>query len=126
MLDEINAFKSDSSPLKEKYLNYIQDKSIALEERWKAFCEAPADWKNTDGYIVHFAVEKALKENGGEISWYDDFYIEKNETVHLINVIERLEDEIESFEELGWNSDLIKQFKEEILEKNLASFDYDW
>lgn len=126
MLDEISAFKNDSNPLKEKYLNYIQDKSIDLEERWEVFCKAPTDWKEKDSYIVHFQVEKALKANGGEISWYDDFYIEKNETIHLMNVIERLEEETETFEELGWNSELIKQFKEEVLEKNLASFDYDW
>ncbi len=122
IVQEIRDYKNNS--LKNRYISYIQDKSIPMAERWEAFCEAPVDWKQQKSYVEHFHVENKLKNR--EISWYDDFYIEKNETVVMGNIIERLEEELEDFSSNGWTKEIIEEFKEEILSKNLGSFDWDW
>jgi hypothetical protein len=121
-LQEIRDYKNCA--IKNRFIEYIQDKTIPMENRWEVFLEAPSDWKNHESYIQHFDVEKKLISR--EISWYDDFYIEKNETVHMENVIERLEEDLEDFEKHGWTKDLISELKEEILQTNLGSFNYDW
>lgn len=122
ILQEILDYKNCS--IKHRFIEYIQDKTIPMLTRWEVFLEAPNDWKNHESYIKRFQIERKLK--GKEISWYDDFYIEKHETVHMENVIERLEEDLEDFEKKGWNKDLIAELKEEILQKNLGSFNYDW
>ncbi len=122
IIQEIRDYKNNS--LKQRFVEYIKDVSIPLESRWEAFLEAPMDWKYQQSYVIHFQVERKLK--GREISWYDDFYIEKKETVVMENIIERLEEDLDSFSENGWTLELIQEFKEEILQKNIGSFDWDW
>jgi hypothetical protein len=122
IIQEIRDYKNNS--LKQRFVEYIKDVSIPLESRWEAFLEAPMDWKEQQSYVVNFQIERKLKSR--EISWYDDFYIEKNETVVMENIIERIEEDLDSFSENGWNLELIQEFKEEILQKNIGSFDWDW
>ena len=127
ILEEIITYKNGSNPLKERYIAYIANQDISLEERWEVFCEAPIDWKNDNSYVVSFDVEKSLRKKGYELSWYDDFYIEKNETVIMQEIVERIKESLdEELKELGWSEELLNDFKNEILAKNLGSFDYDW
>ena len=121
MLEEIKAYKKNQNPLQVRYVAYIKDTSIPLADRWKVFFEAPTDFKNHKSYIEHFASEKLLPN--AEISWYDDFYVEKNETVDMFDMVVNME---EKEGEDGYSPEVIAAFKEEILKKNLGSFDYDW
>lgn len=120
MLEEIREYKNNS--LSKRYVEYIRDKSIPLNDRWEVFKEAPKDWKNQSNWVQQFEVERKL----GEISWYDDFYIEKNQTVDMVDIVERLEDDPTRFFNKGWTLELIVEFKEEILQENISSFNYDW
>lgn len=121
-LQEIRDYKNCA--IKQRFVEYIADKTISVENRWEIFLEAPSDWKNHKLYVEKFQIEKKLKIK--EIFWHDDFYIEKNETVYMGNIIERLEENLEDFESNGWSKELIEELKEEILQKNLDSFNYDW
>lgn len=117
-----------TSPYKEKCLNFIKNKDIDLNLRWKIFKEMPPDFLKQENYMVHFNVENKLP--GGEIGWYDDMYIERYQTVSMVGLIESLEDKLTEPDlyrpEQVWPIDLINEFKEEILQKELSSFVMDW
>ena len=121
ILEEIEAYKAAPTELQKRYLMYIVDKSVPLEDRWKVFGAAPSDWKKHDSYIQHFTVEKMLP--GGEISWYDDFYVEKYQTVYMFDF---LSDCREYSGGEDWTDEIVDAFKEEVLLRNLGSFKFDW
>ena len=55
-----------------------------------------------------------------EISWYDDFYIERYTTVTAENLVEMMHEVKEA------SDSSINEIKEQILQQNLGSFEYDW
>lgn len=127
ILDEIKDFKSKPNPLIGRYVEYIKDKTIPLEERWEVFVEAPNEWKNNETWAVDFESEKLLKT--GNICWHSDFYIERHEIIYVVDfVLDRLPEYLETDNYYG--KDEIKTiadaFKEEVIQKNLGSFVLDW
>ena len=118
MLEEIREYKNNS--IVKRYKDYINNKDIPLNDRWEVFKEAPADWKNRYYWLCQFKVENKLSR---EISWSDDFYIDKHQTVDMVNIIERLEDDPTRFFNKGWTKELIEEFKEDILQGNIGSFE---
>lgn len=121
--DELIAYKQDSNPLKDRFLAFIKDKSVPLNERWETYLEAPREFLEHHFWVVHFDSEKLLES--GEISWYDDFGADRGVTVSGADIIDRMEDSIE-FEDDVYTPEIVAAFKEEILQKGLGSFDYDW
>jgi len=115
--DEIIAYKNNTD-LKNRYVKFVTDESIPLAERWEVFKEAPGSFKNHQNYIVHFDSEKLMP--GGEVSWYDDFYLEKYETMDMFSFVEdRLVDE-------DVEAGIVDAWRQEILRMNLGSFKFDW
>lgn len=131
ILEEIIAYKKAPVELQQRYVAFIADTTVPLDERWEVFKEAPDEWKQHDSWIHHFDFEKQFFH--GKISWCDDFYVEKYETVDMVGFIEeRLEDhfagEYEEEDE-EWETIVlpcIAAAKEEVLAKNLGSFKFDW
>lgn len=130
ILEEIIAFKQAPNGLKDRYLAFIADTTIPLDERWAVFKEAPDDWKEQKSWIQHFDFEK---EFIGEISWYDDFYVDRHETVDMVDFCEeRLEDYFAGKyeeEDEEWQTVVIACIvaaKEEVLASNMGSFEFDW
>lgn len=111
----MQSYKCVISNIKRLYLPYIQDKSIPLEDRWEIFGKVPQELKEHKIWIVHFPSEKKF----GEICWYDDFYVERHETVNLIDLVR-------SINRNKWSQERIDAFKEDILQMNLGSFINDW
>lgn len=104
-----------------EYKKFITDKDIPLEKRWNTFKNAPYNWKYHDSYLVHFAIERIINR---KITWYDDFYIERHQTVDMCDVIEYIQESDRPIcVDLAAHID---EFKEEILSINLGSFIYDW
>jgi hypothetical protein len=140
ILDEIIAFKQAPNGLKDRSVAYINDMTVPLSVRWAVFKEMSDDWKVEESWIQHFDAEKLLP--CGEISWYDDFYVEKYETVDMVEFVEErlieklFEESDEDYpdEVYGATIDtlppeiqtIVDAWREEILSKNLASFTYDW
>lgn len=140
ILDEIIAFKQAPNSLKDRSIAYITDMTVPLSVRWAVFKEMPDDWKNEEEWIQHFDAEKLLSR--GEISWYDDFYVEKYETVDMVEFVEeRLMEKLFDDSDVDYPDDvygegidnlppelqtIIDTWREEILAKNLGSFKFDW
>lgn len=97
-----------------------QDKTKPLEERWALFEECSAAGllgKATygDGFI------DTLNRNG---TLYDDFYIERYQTVDYTDMYKRiLEDEDEEDE---YPQEAIDAWREAVLASGKGSFTYDW
>jgi hypothetical protein len=116
---------------KDNFKTVIKDKSIPLKERWELFVKAPTELREKDNWIQSFkALDEAL---GSQVSWYDDFNRERHETVYLLDIVSDLEYLIKDcelcskrFEVFVNKPELLDQYKEEILEKNIESFEYDW
>lgn len=97
----------------------IKDKSVPLDERWELFCRAPDSIKLHDRWIHEFKWE----EKHQAISWYDDFYMDRHQTVDMQAIIEIMEENESGTE---YSEEMILDMKEEILDKNLGSFCNDW
>lgn len=135
-----------NSKLKEQYLQLIINKDLDLATRWDIYLNAPDKFKNKEPYICHFVV---LDKKINGFSWYDDLYLDKNETITGESIIEGLEDLMADYEpnpesleenaedalyeenepvgqQFANNPELLDELKEEILAKNMGSFTYDW
>ena len=128
MLDEIQKYIADGQEIKQAFVAYITDKSISLEERWAVFGVAPVEFKNQKNHALNFKAELTLPDQ--EIVWYDDFNIEKYETVVMFNFInlqiEELTSSYRSLHKKNYTLEFFNSMKEEVLEKNMHSFKFDW
>jgi len=117
MKDKIQKYKEDGERLQKELKQFVQDKNNSLSERWDLFCFAKMG--NNEGWIQHF--ESINEIFGEEVSWFDDFYKSRNQTVYLENILEELVDcEKEPTEEQ------LNKVKEEVLERFIWSFELDW
>jgi len=121
--DELIAYKAGGNPLKDRFLAFISDKSVPLDERWEAFKEAPSEFLYQQSWMYHFKSEALLPEK--EIEWYEggdeSFYVERHQTVYMIDFLDDWVLDKESF-----TPEIIAAFKEEVLENAMESFEYDW
>lgn len=97
---------------------YIQDKNYSLKDRWALFVEI-----NKIKFIIifdglYFSPQSIKKE----INWYDDFYLERNQTQSLVNFIEIIEEDISK----DFTKEEILLLKEEILQNGYTHFLMDW
>ena len=123
LLEEFDKLKRTPEPLKDSYLEFIKNKQFSLKKRWEVFCEAPKSFKEHDGWMHHFDIEKKV----GEMSWFDGpFYYDRRMDIKTESIIERLYDHLDDEEPTRWTEELIQELQEEILEKNLGSFTLDW
>ena len=127
----INEYHNLGDKIKEDGLAYIANTDIPLEDRWELYKEMPDSCLNQDSYTVHFKIE----EKYGKISWYDEFNKDRYSIVNMKDVIEDLEDSLNSSYPLGYIEELkekgvaeefLTEFKEEILQLGLGSFENDW
>lgn len=111
------------SQLKPEFEEYIKNSAVSLDERWGVFKGAPKFLRNEEPWIQH------LKVGTKEISWYDDFYYERHQDVDMVEVIESLEEQLDptSYNHTDeFTQDDINNLKEDILSKNMGSFNLDW
>lgn len=151
--DAINALFLAEKTLKDNkslFEQYITDPSISLDKRWDFWTLAPDSLKKTNGWISDGRFE-AFKILGWEqrtcIGYDGPLYAERYETLTTEGILESVmesfpenyEDWPEGFDfdNFSWDEDelfkLIPQlgefvlaFKEEVLQKNIHSFKYDW
>lgn len=132
-LDTVRSALTDA---KKNISELLTNKNVPLETRWNFFVKYGDMIGNTKSWVCHFDVEKKLipinlKDRAddnyvGEISWYDDFYKERGNTIIMHEIIEGICDSMDRFMKKGWTPELVDEFKEEILANNLYSFTYDW
>lgn len=132
--------KAKRRKLEDHYLELIVNKEIDLATRWNIYLNAPHEFKNHEYCTCDFIV---LDKKVRGFSWYDNMYLEKNQTITGERIIERIEQLMRNYEndqeylapgsnketigkQFSNNPQLLDELKEEILEQNLGSFVYDW
>jgi uncharacterized protein YhaN len=110
--------------LKEEFAKFIVDKDYSLEERWSVFAKANDALSNHNSWTEHFkhpAAEISGDSYGrGEcidvVDWVDE---------NLVEVLAGSFDEPSDKDFENASKDL-DSLREEILEKNIKSFCFDW
>lgn len=105
---------------------FIKNKRIALVDRWNAFAQAPAEFKNHSQYIVHL---------GPEFDSFVEYHVADQGKGTVVDMTEHGNDFIFNYVEDGKDSCLEwdatntltnAALLEAILAKNLGFFCYDW
>lgn len=110
-------YEAAMSKFTEEFQALIVDKTVSLDERWATFIAAPAFLKEFDSYGIHLDLEDTF----GEISWYDEFNMERGSSITADAILDRIEDmDREDAEEFA------VAMKEELLAKRLGGFTHDW
>lgn len=128
--EDIKAYLNLKQFMETGLKEYLQNESIPLDERWDVFVEASdAGLLAYLPWIWHPNFEKKLGLK--EISWYDDFYVERYVDFDFTTMIERIEDEFKYNEEdekviVGITREMIPVIKEEMLSTGARGFNYDW
>lgn len=129
----IENIKIQQKAVKKEFAEIIKDQSIPLDERWFLFENTPRDFKEHCGCIVHFNALQEIKHLE-----YECFeYYERRESIDTAECLVDLfadnvysyinyPEECEAGDKEKYTLDRLNRLKEEILSKNLGSFDYDW
>ena len=116
----LHAWTSSMETILKITRNKLLDRFISLENRWEMYLLI-RPYLKTDSSYQDFQTLEDVRE----VSWYDDFYLERGETMKLDD--EFVELATEKFE---LNSEQIKSLKTEILEyahkKGYGAFVNDW
>lgn len=121
----------DQSGLVKTIKEYIVDKKYPLEDRWEVFCKAVDNGlAEQDPFMIN------LNSLHDDIIMYEGLvHADRYMTIDIPSIIERYED---NFQENGepWKSNNLDKweefnfdpvaFKEEVMEKFIGSFVYDW
>ena len=111
----IERFKAKQQILQDEIKEYVQNKLLPLSDRWEIFCLAGnEDLIPTSGWIVYY--------NSVEIEQYLADR-ERYSNIYLGYVVEFFEERVE---ENKMKQEELENFKEEILETFIWSFELDW
>jgi hypothetical protein len=130
-LENMQRLHDKLESIKPNFAVYIQNKDIPLEERWAIFALAPSELKTHEDYGPTF------RSIHSDFIMYDGpVHMDRGQTMTTLDLIEDIESSLKDIEEdmycgRKWAQDMleavdINALKEEIMAKNLHSFDYDW
>lgn len=150
LVGDIKALEEKMKGLRPEFEAFISDKSIPLEQRWQTWVDAPDSLKNTGGWIDDGRLEafkllgyggrhnEAIAHEGGLV------WAERYERIDMVDILETiLENLVDKFnveipDDFDWDDvdgykevspeihDFLSAYREELLEKNLKSFRFDW
>lgn len=130
-LETMQRLHAKLESIKPNFAVYIQNKDISLEERWAVFALAPSELKTHELYGPTF------RSIHSDFIMYDGpVHMDRGQTMTTLDLIDSIETSLKDIEEdmycgRKWAQDMlevvdINALKEEIMAKNLHSFDYDW
>ena len=109
---ELTLFNKHKEELTKKVEEYCQNKEYPLDDRWNLFINS-----NFGKHKEYYAEFEGIDSD----RYFDDFYIEKYETVQVNYLLERgIEVQILD------SDDKINAFKENVLKQFIKSFTYYW
>ncbi len=115
LISTIDVHKEQTARLRGFIQNFIVDNRYSLEDRWavyEAACSARIlEYNHGTGDLPTF--------DRLRISWYDDFYVDRGQTVRWANIVRQIDSRSGFYPH-------IDQIKEEILATGKAGFIYDW
>lgn len=120
----VDSLVSDYNDLQRRvddFKSVLKNKSIPLDERWDSFTKLVESGvlNDIENYGDGF-VDTLKLGSGGELTPYDDFYIERHETSLYTDLFEKIDEDPEI------DLDSVVKWKEEVLSKGSAGFVYDW
>jgi len=114
MKEKIQAALDVLSSCKAEFKEWVKDKSIPLDERWKLFIDSKLG--DRKGYYQSF-------KNFNSNDYYDKFYWDRHMTIEVDDMYERgCEDNFEYF----GSPEKANEFREDVLNKFIYSFNNDW
>lgn len=132
--EQTEIIKNMQKQLVDAYHMILKDKGISTTERWDFYKNAPSVYKETTCWIETY---EKLELNPNRFSWYDDFNVDRYQTVNMVNIVEKIESRLKDYKEdsrkiqetfMPFVNDpnALNELKEEIMEKNIESFVNDW
>ena len=129
----IENIKIQQEAVKKEFAEIIKDQSIPLDERWFLFKNTPREFKERRGWIVHFDALQEIKNL--EYECFEHY--ERRESIDTVEcLVDSFADNVYYYinypeeckerDKEKYTLDRLNRLKEEILSKNLGSFDYDW
>lgn len=121
--DILSAYEDVQAKVKKLFEQFISDKSVALDDRWEIFVNAPDSLKNHHQWVISWIspeIEDGMQYEGGIMYW------EKYETVKVERAIEAMCEYMseDNFHEI--TKEMISSEMEMLLSKNIGSYCYDW
>lgn len=118
-------FTDDVEARKKAIRDYIMDQSIPYEDRRDIWRRTPDHLRHHDSWVLHLP---KFESKYGEISWYDDFYIERHSVMDLRDVEEesRLFLKVRKDWNSGYNKEKFEDFVRECVDLGIHSFTFDW
>lgn len=150
IVGKIKALEAEMEAAKPEFLAYITNKDVPLSVRWQVWLDAPDSLKHTNGYISEGRLEafkllgygdrrnEAIQSEDGLV-WADRY-----QTINMVDIIENILESLLDKFEVGYDEDFdydnldgysekcpeiqefLNAYREELLEKNLLSYSYDW
>lgn len=131
VLERMKKVQSSLENAKLPFAEYIKDQSIPLAERWEVFCLAPSEMKTHENYGPDF---QSLPDDF--IMYEGPIHMDRGNTMKTTTMVSDIEEALsdianDDYFGADWHLECFSQVnldevKEEILQKNLGSFDYDW
>ena len=116
LIDKLEETREKLGEIEEEIIPYIQDKSLPLNERWDCFINN--DLGGHDCYIQRF--------NGSKIGidFIEDGWKEKYMTLYVSDILEHDEKGNNITEK--YTQEEIDEFRENVLQKYIKSFELNW
>lgn len=97
---------------------YIKNEEYSVDDRWEVYKAMPEGMLSSS-WIQH------LNLNGKEISWYDDHYIERHQSVDNVEIIENYEERLGDGDP-DITEESIRQLKADMLKSGFRFWVLDW
>jgi hypothetical protein len=118
--ERVDTLRVQIEEIKKEFEQYIADTTISLDERWEVFMKAPKDLRNHSRWIERFA---GLPDDDF-IGYGGPVWAERHQTVDVGDILCVLENQ-EDYD-FDFSAVDVTAFKEDVLKRNLYSFEYDW
>jgi hypothetical protein len=99
---------------------FLKDTRISLDERWNAY-----EVLVKAGILVSEELygDGFVDVLSNSLTLYDDFYVERRETLQYLDMLERIMDNEDLFDQVEHS---LPAWKEKVLQSGYTQFVYDW
>jgi hypothetical protein len=118
--DSLFSIDAQIAIAKEAILAFCKDTKNPLDERIKVFSSTPGNLTTHCSWTITL---KLFDRKHRPIEWYDDFGIDRYQTVNLRRFIESKDEHYGTAE---WSDEKFKDFQEAVLACGYHSFSNDW
>jgi len=143
--ERIEAFDKLKPELKKEFEEYVRNKTIPLDERWKVYLKSGGQFSRTESSIYHgldFIFGESIDSNGyvRKHLWHEDEQYDRYRTLSMVDVVSMFKGQIAYIAEGKIDKyskylteyqcfkepDILYRVKEQILEDNIWAFVFDW